>query len=48
MSNYRRALIPGATYFFTVVLEGRKSDLLIRQINALRQAYATTAAAHPF
>jgi putative transposase len=48
MSNYRRALIPGATYFFTVVLEDRTSDLLVRQIDVLRKAYASTVAAHPF
>jgi putative transposase len=48
MPNYRRALVPGATYFFTVVLEDRTSDLLVRQIDVLRRAYAATVANHPF
>jgi hypothetical protein len=30
MSNYRRARVPGATYFFTVNLRDRSSDLLVR------------------
>jgi putative transposase len=48
MPNYRRALVPGATYFFTVVLEDRTSDLLVRRIEVLRQAYSATVASHPF
>ncbi|HSH91977.1 MAG TPA: transposase [Ramlibacter sp.] len=48
MSNYRRALVPGATHFFTVVLEDRTSDLLVRQVDVIRQVYSATAAAHPF
>ncbi len=30
MSRYRRARVPGATYFFTVNLRDRQSDLLVR------------------
>ena len=30
MSRYRRARVPGATYFFTVNLLNRRSDLLVR------------------
>ena len=48
MSNYRRALVPGATYFFTVTLEDRTSDLLVREIDVLREAYSATVATHPF
>jgi len=48
MSNYRRALVPGATYFFTVTLEDRTSELLVREIEILREAYAATVRTHPF
>jgi hypothetical protein len=37
--QYRRLIIPGTSYFFTVVLQDRRSDLLIRKINELRQAF---------
>ncbi|MEL6586558.1 MAG: transposase [Pseudomonadota bacterium] len=42
MSNYTRYRVPGASYFFTVNLAVRGGDLLIRRIDALRSAYATT------
>ena len=42
MPNYRRCLIPGACYFFTVALADRESRLLVDQIDALRLAYART------
>ena len=29
MSNYRRSLVPGGTWFFTVTLADRQSRLLI-------------------
>ena len=32
MSRYRRAQMPGATYFFTVNLFNRRSDLLVRHV----------------
>ncbi|MEO5670343.1 MAG: transposase [Ramlibacter sp.] len=48
MSNYRRSLVPGATYFFTVTLEDRTSDLLVREIEVLREAYSATVGTHPF
>jgi len=35
MSRYRRAQVPGATYFFTVNLFNRRSDLLVRHIDLL-------------
>jgi putative transposase len=38
MPNYRRNRISGATYFFTVNLLDRRSDLLVVQIDALRDA----------
>ena len=48
MPNYRRARVPGATYFFTVNLQDRRSDLLIREIDLLRETVRATRARHPF
>lgn len=49
MRTYQRARIPGASYFFTVNLAERKSnDLLVRHIDALRNAFRHTRRAHPF
>ena len=47
MSGYRRIFIQGGTYFFTVVLENRQSDLLCQHINEFRQAYAETLSFYP-
>lgn len=46
--KYRRAEIPGGTYFFTVNLANRSSRLLVEQISALREAVRTVKARHPF
>ncbi|MDC7824439.1 transposase [Pseudomonas sp. BLCC-B13] len=48
MSDYRRARVPGATYFFTVNLRDRSSDLLIREIDLLRDTVRATKARHSF
>ena len=48
MPNYRRVWVPGGTYFFTVTLRDRNSDLLIREIALLRRVVATTRARYPF
>ncbi|MDF3932398.1 REP-associated tyrosine transposase [Pseudomonas citronellolis] len=48
MPNYRRAWIPGGTYFFTVTLRDRHSDLLVREIELLRRVVARTGRRHPF
>ncbi|WP_296235992.1 REP-associated tyrosine transposase [uncultured Pseudomonas sp.] len=48
MPNYRRARVPGATYFFTVNLRDRTSDLLIREIDLLRETVRATKTRHPF
>lgn len=48
MSRYRRALVPGATYFFTVSLRNRRSDLLVRHIDLLRETVRATRERHPF
>ena len=49
MPNYRRAWVPGGTYFFTVaLLQRRGNDLLVRHIAALREAVRAVRRAHPF
>jgi putative transposase len=48
MPNCRRNCIPGDTYFFTVALGDRRSDLLVREIAVLREALARTRYSHPF
>jgi REP-associated tyrosine transposase len=48
MPNYRRAFAPGASWFFTVNLLDRRSDLLTNRIDALREATRWTQARHPF
>lgn len=48
MSRYRRAWIPGGTFFFTVVLADRSSDLLVRHIDRLRRAYRAAQDRRPF
>ena len=47
MTDYRRNRVPGGTYFFTVNLLDRRSDLLSRHIQDLRDAvrHARTCAA---
>jgi putative transposase len=39
MVNYRRNLVPGGTYFFTVTLEDRSADYLVRHVRLLRAAF---------
>lgn len=48
MSHYRRARVPGATYFFTVNLLNRRSDLLVRHIDLLRETVRATRSRYPF
>lgn len=48
MTNYRRALVPSATYFFTVNLARRDSDLLVERIDDLREAVRYVMTRHPF
>jgi len=48
MSRYRRANIEGGTFFFTVTLADRSSDLLVRHIDHLRQAYRAAQKLYPF
>ena len=48
MVNYRRNLIPGGTYFFTVTLANRRSSVLVGNIAALREAFKKTRIEKPF
>lgn len=48
MSRYRRLYVLGGTYFFTVNLAQRGSDVLIRRVDVLREAVRVTRAARPF
>jgi putative transposase len=45
---YRRANVPGATYFFTVNLADRKSRLLVENIDLLKASIRQIKIAHPF
>ena len=38
--RYRRAFAPGGCYFFTLALQDRKQDWLVRHIDDLRRAFA--------
>lgn len=46
--RYHRANSAGGTYFFTVNLADRKSNLLLEQIAVLRHAVRKVRQAHPF
>ena len=46
--HYRRANTAGGTYFFTVNLADRRSELLVRHIDALRAVIELVKSRHPF
>jgi putative transposase len=46
--EYRRNRVPGGTFFFTVNLLDRRSDLLVTQIDILRDAVRRVRARAPF
>lgn len=49
MTEYRRAHVPGASWFFTVNLTQRKGNhLLVDRIDSLRIAFETVRVRHPF
>ena len=48
MVRYRRNFIPGGSYFFTVTLRDRRSDLLVRHIDLLRNAFTSAITKRPF
>ena len=47
MPRYRRLHVKGGSYFFTVALADRRSDLLVREIALLRDACRKVLAARP-
>jgi putative transposase len=48
MVSYRRNLVPGGTFFFTVTVADRRSSVLVDHIGSLRRAFRTTRREHPF
>lgn len=48
MVQYRRNLVAGGTYFFTVTLIDRDSDILTRHIDALRTSVEWVKQTQPF
>jgi putative transposase len=48
MPDYRRNRVPGGTYFFTVNLLERNSDLLVTQVALLREAVRRVRSKRPF
>lgn len=48
MPDYRRNWVPGGTYFFTVALLERKRDLLVTEIESLREAVRRVKRRYPF
>jgi putative transposase len=48
MPNYIRPKWTGARVFFTVCLAARSTDLLVREVDALRRAVAKTKSETPF
>ena len=49
MPNYRRAFLPGGTWFFTVnLLERHGNDLLVREIGLLRETVRRVRGTHLF
>jgi len=48
MVLYRRNYIAGGTFFFTVALRDRSSDLLVRHVELLRECVAEMKRARPF
>ena len=48
MPDYRRNRVPGGTFFFTVNLFDRRSNLLVARTDALRDAVRQVRARAPF
>src|SRR5207247_1617102 len=48
MTNYRRNFVLGGSFFFTVNLAERRSQLLTERVGLLRAAFLDTRARHPF
>jgi putative transposase len=48
MVRYRRNLVPGGTFFFTVALADRRSSTLVDHISSLPAAFRVTRSERPF
>jgi putative transposase len=48
MVRYRRNVVPGGTYFFTVALADRTSSALVDNVTALRMAFRIARHERPF
>ncbi|MGH8614648.1 MAG: REP-associated tyrosine transposase, partial [Gammaproteobacteria bacterium] len=48
MVNYRRARLPGATYFFTVTVRDRRSQMLTDHVDTLREVVQCVKRLWPF
>jgi putative transposase len=48
MVLYRRNRVAGGTYFFTVTLRDRSSDVLVRHVGLLRDAFRKVRVERPF
>ena len=48
MPDYCRNRVPGGTYFFTVNLRDRRSDMLVADVAALRNAVRAELTGRPF
>ena len=48
MVNYRRNLVPGGTYFFTITLTNRRSKMLVGHIGLLRSTFRAARRERPF
>jgi len=48
MVLYRRNRVAGGTYFFTVTLRDRSSDMLVRHVDLLREAFRSVHDPRPF
>jgi putative transposase len=48
MTNYRRNVVPGGCYFFTVAIADRRLRLLTDHVEHLRSAFRDTRMRHPF
>ena len=48
MPNYRRAWVPGGTYFFTVAIAERSTSLLVERIDDLGASFRAAHAARTF
>ncbi len=47
MVRYRRNRVPDGTYFFTVTLRDRQGDVLVRHVDALREAWRSARSRTP-